>query len=205
MKPYVITISRQFGSMGRPIAKELSERLGIPFYDRDIVEETSKRMGLPVSVVSDKEEGSNFINLRYLYPLGMAVPSMRDEIFLIQQNIIMDLAEKGPCILVGRCADSILAGRENLLSIYIYASREKRFENCIRYLEMDEATADKMISGVDHSRMLYHKRYCRGYQGELSGKDIAFNSGTFGVEGSAQLLETMIREWISTLSGGPGR
>lgn len=66
---YVITISRQFGSMGRPIACELSKRLGIPFYDRDIVEETAKRMGLPISVVSDKEEVSNFPYLRYLYPL----------------------------------------------------------------------------------------------------------------------------------------
>lgn len=199
MKPYVITISRQFGSMGRPIAKELSGRLGIPFYDRDIVEETSKRMGLPVSVISDKEEGSNFSYLRYLYPLGMSVPSMRDEIFLIQKNIIMDLAEKGPCILVGRCADSILAGRENMLSIYVYASYEQRLKNCVEYLEMDEATAEKMIAGVDHSRELYHKRYGSNYHGALSGKDIALNSGTFGVEGSARILETMIRDWLATL------
>ena len=96
---YVITISRQFGSMGRPIACELSQRLGIPFYDRDIVEETAKRMGLPISVVSDKEEVSNFPYLRYLYPLGMVVPSMQDEIFQIEKNIIMDLADKGERII----------------------------------------------------------------------------------------------------------
>ena len=108
----VITISREFGSGGREVGFRLAQKLGIPFYDRDIVEETAKRMGLPISVVSDKEEVSNFPYLRYLYPLGMVVPSMQDEIFQIEKNIIMDLADKGPCILVGRCADSILAERK---------------------------------------------------------------------------------------------
>lgn len=85
---YVITISRQFGSMGRPIACELSQRLGIPFYDRDIVEETAKRMGLPISVVSDKEEVSNFLYLRYLYPLGMVVPSMQVRFFRLRKILL---------------------------------------------------------------------------------------------------------------------
>lgn len=194
---YVITISRQFGSMGRPIACELSQRLGIPFYDRDIVEETAKRMGLPISVVSDKEEVSNFPYLRYLYPLGMVVPSMQDEIFQIEKNIIMDLADKGPCILVGRCADSILAERKNHFSIYIYASYENRLKNCCEYFEMEKAAAEKMIVDADHSRTLYHKRYSKGYHSELDYKDVALNSGSFGVKGSAEILEAMIRNWLN--------
>ena len=77
--------------------------------------------------------------------LGMVVPSMQDEIFQIEKNIIMDLADKGPCILVGRCADSILAERKNHFSIYIYASYENRLKNCCEYFEMEKAAAEKMI------------------------------------------------------------
>lgn len=88
MEQYVITISRQFGSMGRSIARELSEILGIEFLDRDIVEATAKRMGLPVSVISDEEESMKSTFFRRQYPLGMGMSSLKDEIFLTQKNII---------------------------------------------------------------------------------------------------------------------
>ena len=112
MKQYVITISRQFGSMGRTIAKQMAEELNIDFYDRDIVEETAKRMGLPVSTVSATEENANSKYFKRQYPLGMGVSNMQDEIFSIQRNIIEDLAKKESCIIVGRCAESILADVE---------------------------------------------------------------------------------------------
>ena len=126
MKQYVITISRQFGSMGRTIAKQMAEELNIDFYDRDIVEETAKRMGLPVSTVSATEENANSKYFKRQYPLGMGVSNMQDEIFSIQRNIIEDLAKKESCIIVGRCAESILADVENRLNVYIYAPFERR-------------------------------------------------------------------------------
>lgn len=122
---------------------------------------------------------------------------MQDEIFQIEKNIIMDLADKGPCILVGRCADSILAERKNHFSIYIYASYENRLKNCCEYFEMEKAAAEKMIVDADHSRTLYHKRYSKGYHSELDYKDVALNSGSFGVKGSAEILEAMIRNWLN--------
>lgn len=194
MKKYVITISRQFASMGRSIAQELSKRLDIPFYDRDIVEETAKRMNMPLSVISNKEEVSKSVYLKRQYPLGMGIQSIQDEIFLIQKNIIRDFAAKESCILVGRCGDSVLSDYENKLSIYIYAPYEARFENCIEQLGMDEATAEKMIKEVDRSRQLYHKRYCDNYKDELTNKDIAINSSAFGIEGTAAVLEGIIKE-----------
>ena len=84
MKQYVVTISRQFGSMGRMIAQQLSRELGVEFYDRDIVEETASRMGLPVSVISNAEENAKSVYFKQQYPLGMGMANMRDEIFLIQ-------------------------------------------------------------------------------------------------------------------------
>lgn len=191
---YVITISRQFGSMGRTIAKQMAEELEIPFYDRDIVEETAKRMGLPVSVISAKEENANSIYFKRQYPLGMGVSNMQDEIFSIQKNIIEDMAKKESCIIVGRCAESILADRDNRFNIYIYASYEKRMENCTKILKMDEKVARKMIREVDRSRELYHRRYCPEYVDAFSNRDLLIDSGRFGIDQTAKILVGLVRD-----------
>lgn len=188
MKPYVITISRQFGSLGRAIASELSLMLGINFYDRDIVEETSKRLGLPVSEISKKEEASKNKYQKRVYPLGIGVPKIQDEIFMVQRNIIQDLAAKESCIIVGRCAESILANKERTLHVYIYAPYMQRFKNCTEKLGMDEATAKKLIKEIDFSRNLYRKHYCPEVKNEISNHDIMLDSSKFGVTGTAEIL-----------------
>ena len=192
MEQYVITISRQFGSMGRTIAQQLAKQLEIPFYDRDIVEETAKRMQLPVSLISDTEESSQSIYFKRQYPLGMGIPNFQDEVFLIQQNIIHDLARKESCIIVGRCADSILEDVKNKLSVYIFAPYESRFNNCLTQLGMDKATAERMIKAVDKSRGLYHKRYCKNYKDEFTNKDIMLNSEIFGIDGCATIIKKVV-------------
>ncbi|MFI3165203.1 MAG: cytidylate kinase-like family protein [Bacillota bacterium] len=193
MKPYVITISRQFGSLGRAIASELSLMLGINFYDRDIVEETSKRLGLPVSEISKKEEASKNKYHKRAYPLGIGVPKIQDEIFMVQRNIIEDLARKESCIIVGRCAESILAGNKRALHVYIYAPYMQRFKNCTEKLGMDEATAKKLIKEVDFSRNLYHKHYCPEVKNETSNHDIMLDSSKFGVTGTAEILAKLVQ------------
>lgn len=197
MKQYVVTISRQFGSLGRTIAQKMAEELQIEFYDRDIVEETAKRMGLPVSVISSKEENSNAAFFKRQYPLGMGVGSMQDEIFCIQENIIRDLAKKESCIIVGRCADSILADTENHLNIYVYAPVGARLKNCTDILKMDEKTAKKMIREVDRSRDLYHRRYCPEYTDVSTNKDIMIDSSRFGVDRTAAILVNIVREMFA--------
>ena len=194
MKQYVVTISRQFGSMGRMIAQQLSRELGVDFYDRDIVEETASRMGLPVSVISNTEENSKSIYFKQQYPLGMGIASMRDEIFLIQKNIIRDLTQKESCIIVGRCADSILMDMENHLNVYVYAPFDARLRNCTEILKMDEKTARKMIREVDRSRELYHRRYCPEYLDPSTNKDIMIDSSRFGTEGTVKILTGLVRE-----------
>ena len=192
MEQYVVTVSRQFGSMGRTIAKQMAEKLGIEFYDRDIVEETAKRMGLPVSVISQKEENANSIYFKRQYPLGMGVSNMQDEIFSIQKNLIEDLAKKESCIIVGRCAESILADWKNHLRVYIYAPYEKRLKNCTEILKMEEKTARKMIREVDRSRELYHRRYCPEYTDAFSNRDLLIDSSRFGIEKTAEILVKLV-------------
>jgi len=194
MKQYVLTISRQFGSMGRTIAKQMAEELNINFYDRDIVEETAKRMGLPVSTISATEENANSKYFKRQYPLGMGVSNMQDEIFSIQKNIIEDMAKKESCIIVGRCAESILAEHSNRLNVYIYAPYEKRLENCTQILKMEEKAARKMIREVDRSRELYHRRYCPEYKDVFSNRDLMVDSSRFGIEKTAQILVDLARE-----------
>ena len=193
MAKTIITISRQFGGMGRPIARRLSEILGIEYLDRDIVEATSHRMGLPVSIISEDEENSHARLFKGAYPLGVGIPSIKDEIFEVQKQIILDFAARGSCIIVGRCADYILKDEPGLLSVYIYASFEKRIQNCIEVLGMDEKTARRMIREVDAARENYHRLYIPGYNSPFYRRDICLDSGSFGVDGCANLLAEIVR------------
>ena len=194
-KKYVVTITRQFGSMGRPIARELSERLGIEYYDRDIVEEISKQMNLPVSTISQLEErysSPNFFNM--VFPLGFSTAQKQDQIFDVQTKIINELVEKQSCIIVGRCSDHLMRDHPRHLNIYIYSSYENRLKNCIERLNMNEDEARKMIQEVDKARANYHKRFANGtLPSDLIYKDIMIDSNLFGIEGTADYLADIVK------------
>ncbi len=194
MEQYVITISRQFGSMGRTIAQHLSEELGIEFYDRDIVEATAKRMGQSVKAISNAEESAGSFFLRKKYPFKMGIYSISDEIYAVQKNIIRDMAQKQSCIIVGRCADSILQDMPNHLNVYIYAPFEARLYNCTHDLMMDESTARKMIKEVDTARTNYQRKYCPEVKSVFDHKDLMIDSSKFGIDGTAKLLSGIVRE-----------
>jgi len=194
MDHYVITITRQFGSLGRPIAKKLSELLKIDYYDRDIVEETSKNLGLPVSVISNEEEvvKSSFFNMSY--PLGNDTTDMQDAIFSEQLKIICMLVEKKSAIVVGRCSDYVLRNNKNTVNVFIYAPYEARLRNCVDYLHLDLEIAKKMITKVDKSRDKYHKKYAGFLPGDYNFKDIEIDSSMLGVEGTAKVLANIIKQ-----------
>ena len=194
MSKYVITISRQFGSMGRTIAAETAKLLDIEYLDRDIVEATAKRLGKSVKQISDEEENTGFFLLRKKYPFNMGIYSITDEIFAVEKNIIRDVASKQSCIIVGRCGDSILSDIENHLSVYIYAPYEARLHNCTHELMMDEKTARKMMKEIDIARTNYQKKYCPEVKSIFDHKDIMIDSSKFGIEGTARLLADIVRE-----------
>ncbi|MGN0160307.1 MAG: AAA family ATPase [Lachnospiraceae bacterium] len=194
MEKYVVTISRQFASMGRTIAREMSQELGIEFYDRDIVEETAKRTNQAVSEISNLEEKGGSIFASRQYPLGMGLSSMQDEVFMVQSNIIRDLASKESCIIVGRCADSILRDYDRVLNIYIYAPYEARLKNCVELLGMDLKYAKKMIKEVDKAREIYRLKYCEGIKEIYDHRDIMMDSSKFGPEKTAKVLSGVVKE-----------
>ena len=188
MDKYVITISRQFGALGRTIAQQMSKELGIEFFDRDIVELTAKRMGLPISEISKEEERHGGFFAERRYPLGMGPVSMQEELFQIQSNIIKDIAAMESCIIVGRCGDYCLRHVDRVLDVYVYASFEKRLENCKSILGMDEKTARLMIQDVDKARENYRRKYCKDMAGVFDNRDICIDSGKFGAEATAEIL-----------------
>lgn len=194
MEQYVVTISRQFGSLGRTIAEKMSELLQVEYLDRDIVEATAKRMQQPVSVISDEEENSKSAFFRRKYPLGMGMPSLQDEIFCVQKNIIRDFASKSSCIIVGRCADSILRDYKNHLNVFVYAPYEARLKNCTEILHMDIKTAKKMMKDVDKARENFCKRYCTEVNSIFDNKDIMIDSSKFGVDGTAKILAGIVKQ-----------
>lgn len=188
MDKYVITISRQFGALGRTIAQHMAMELGIDYFDRDIVEETALRMGLPVSEISKEEERAGGFFAEKRYPLGMGPVSMQEELFLIQSNIIKDFAAMQSCIIVGRCGDYCLRNADRALHVYVYAPYEKRLENCTSILGMDEKTARDMIKDVDKARDNYRKKYCKDMAGVFDNRDICIDSSKFGAEATAKIL-----------------
>lgn len=193
MDRYVITISRQFASLGRSIAQALSERLEIEFYDRDIVEATAKRMGLRVTSVSKEEEKLKSKFFYRKYPLGTEVANVQEEIFQVQKNIIQDIAAKESCIIVGRCGNEVLKDVKRCLNIYIYASDEQRMENCTQVLHMETKVAKKMMKDVDRARENYRQKYCTNVKHVHDGYDLLIDSGKFGVETSAKIIEDIVK------------
>ena len=188
MEQYVITISRQFGSMGRSIARELSEILGIEFLDRDIVEATAKRMGLPVSVISDEEESMKSTFFRRQYPLGMGMSSLKDEIFLTQKNIIRDFAAKGSCIIVGRCADYILRDKADCLKVFIHADMAFRAHRIVEVYGQREQSPEERLRDKDKRRAAYHRFYTDMKWGHAQNYHITLDSGALGIDKCVDIL-----------------
>lgn len=198
MSKYVITIARQFGSLGRPIAARMAEILGIEYYDRDIVDAAAKKMKLPVSTISDADETVSNGFFQMMFPLGQSGIRMQHDVFDTQREIILNIADKGNCIIVGRCADYILESVKNHLRIYIYASYDQRLKNCTSTLKMTEESAKRMIREVDKVREAYHRHYAGYAPEDVNYKDILIDSGMLGVEGTAQYLAELVRERFKT-------
>ena len=193
MEKFILTITREFGSMGRSIARELSEILGVEFYDRDIVEEVSRQLNMPVAAISDKEEKAKHGFLPRMFPLGTEEEYVQDMIFEAQKEIIRDLAGKSSCILVGRCADFVLEQEKHAIHIFIYAPYEKRLENCVNILDMQEGEARRMILSVDKARRAYHKKYAGYLPEDTRHKQLMVDSSLLGVTGTAEMIAGIVR------------
>ncbi|MBQ5911228.1 MAG: cytidylate kinase-like family protein [Clostridia bacterium] len=186
-KNLVIAIGREFGSGGREIAEKVAEKLGIKMYDKELVSLVAKNSGMSEDVLHEVDETATN---SFLYALssgafagtsvlssGVASLPITDKAFINASQIIKDIAEKEPCVIVGRCAESILAGRENMLTVFIHADIEKRIA---RIMETENKTRDEaiaLIKKVDKKRAAYHNYYSDTRWGARNAYDLCLNSG----------------------------
>lgn len=194
MEKYVITITRQFGSLGRPIAARLSEILNIEYYDREIVERTARQMGETVAVIGEEEERAKKGFAWMKIPFGFSTTDKQDEIFQKEQKIIEQFAAKQSCIVVGRCSDYVLREYENAIHIYIYAPFEARLKNCVETLKMEKQEAKRTIQAVDKMRDIYHKTYAGFLPSDIEYKNLMIDSSLLGVEGTAEYIARLVRK-----------
>lgn len=178
MKPRIITISRRYGSGGRFIGQELGKRLSIPCYDRSFFAEAAKRGHISESYFAEAESKNNKIYaafnnafaLPYYMPLG-------DQAFLDQVTTMQELAEQGPCILVGRGGNKILKNRDDVLNVYIYADRETRLKRIIEEYGVNPDVAEKQLEQTDKNRRNYLMLYTDQKFGRTENYHLCIDSG----------------------------
>ena len=175
----VITISREFGSGGREFGIKLAEALGIPFYDKEIITEAAKNSGLSESFVESIEESVPKIFSATLYSYYQL--PMSDQIFIAQSDVIKQLAKRGPCVIVGRCADAVLS---DSINIFVHADMEHRIRRKLELgIGVPEDKMEKHILDMDKKRKKYHSYYSHKNWGEAKDYHLSLDTGLIGIDG----------------------
>ncbi len=204
MKPYIITIARQYGSGGKTVGRMLASRLGIPCYNREIITMASEDSGVNALLFSDERLKPDFLTrVRRRYKginVTNEVSGARfndDKLFGYQANIIKKLAQAGPCVLIGRCADYVLRGRPDLVRLFVYADAEFCLEQAMLVDSLPEEEVKKKIAEIDSYRARYYKHYTGRDWYDARNYDLSVNSGVLGfeavVEEAVQYMEIRSR------------
>lgn len=184
MKNRIITISREFGSGGRTVGKLAAQKLDIPCYDQELIEKIAEKSGFAPAYI--REQGEYAVRAGWLsnalasrFSNGL---TSQDQLWLIQRKVILELAEKGPCVIVGRCADYILREEADCLTAFIHASMEKRAERIVQVYGEREETPEKRLRDKDKRRAAYYQFYTDMAWGDARHYDVALDSGALGIE-----------------------
>lgn len=187
----IITIGRELGSGGRTIGKLVASKIGIPYYDRDLIDKAAEKSGLAASFIESNEQKSSLfyqLGMGMSYGFSAKIPSLFDQIYIAQAKVINELADKGACVIVGRCADYILKERRNLLRIFIYADIERRVERAIQSYGMPEQSAKKEIQKSDNERARHYNIFTDRIWGDRANYDLLLNSARIGIEQCAEMI-----------------
>ncbi len=190
----IITISRQFGSGGRTVGKLVSEALGIPNYDKELVEQVALKSGFAPKFVEENVEhapGKTFFSYAFApqgVPGVMNGMSTADFLWNIQCNAILQLAEEGPCVIVGRNADYILKDHPDCLHVFIYADKEFRAERIVQKYGESEKSPEARLVEKDKRRAVNYQHYTGRTWGDPSNYDLCLNTGRIGIERAAQII-----------------
>ena len=199
MKKNIITISRQFGSGGRTVGHMIAEKLGIPFYDKELVEQIALESGFAPKFVEEHGEHAPGKSLLAYAFAPQGVPgvmnglSTADFLWNIQCSAILQLAEKGPCVIVGRNADYILKDRDDVFHAYIYADMDYRADRIVRLYGDSEKSPQARLQEKDKRRKLNYQHYTGRTWGAAENYDICINTGIIGVENAADIIVNILQ------------
>lgn len=199
MEKTIVTISREFGSGGRSIGRAVAEKLGIPFYDKELVEQIALESGFAPKFVEENGEHSPSGSLFSYAFAPQGVPgimnglSTADFLWNVQCSVILQLAEKGPCVIVGRNADYILKDRENVLNVFIHAPMEYRADRIVRLYGESEKAPEQRLQEKDKRRKVNYQHYTGRNWGAAENYDLSLNSAALGIEQCADIICGVIK------------
>ncbi|MBO5907743.1 MAG: cytidylate kinase-like family protein [Clostridia bacterium] len=206
-KKLIITIARQYGSGGREIGERISKLLGIPLYDKEIITDAASKSDLDHEVVRKSEEaaansllytlalGSNFVGATMHF--GYKMP-LNDKLFILQSDIIKGYAKEGSCVIIGRCSDYVLRDEENILRLFIYSDLDHRQQRVAeRHPEIKSSQIIDVINKTDKRRSTYYNFYTGNKWGKYDNYDMAINSSTLGIDGTAELIVSFAKKMMA--------
>ena len=197
MEKNIITISREFGSGGRSIGRLVAQKLGIPFYDKELVNQIALESGFAPKFVEEHGEHSPGTSLFSYAFAPQGVPgvmnglSTADFLWNIQCSVILQLAEKGPCVIVGRNADYILKDRKDTLNVFIHADMDFRADRIVRLYGESEKSPQNRLNEKDKRRKVNYQHYTGRNWGEAKNYDLCLKSSTLGIETCADIIAEM--------------
>ena len=199
MEKTIITISREFGSGGRTLGRMVAEKLGIPFYDKELVDQIALESGFAPKYVEEHGEHSPSGSLFSYAFAPQGIPgvmnglSTADFLWNIQCSVILQLAEKGPCVIVGRNADYILKDHPEALHVYVFADTPYRAERIVRLYGESEKSPEQRLAEKDKRRRVNYHHYTGRTWGQAQNYDICLDTGVLGLEQCADIVVNIIR------------
>ena len=200
----IITIGRQYGSAGREIGKKVAENFGIKYYDKDLITRVAKESGYCEEMIAHNDErptNSFLYNLVMdTYSFGYNSSSFVDmplshKIFLAQFDTIKKVADEGPCVIVGRCADYALSDYDNVINLFIYADEATKIRRLMDHHNLTEAKARDMMIKKDKQRQSYYNYYSTKKWGRADTYDMSINSSVLGVDGTVKLITQLVEDF----------
>lgn len=200
----VITIGRQFGSAGREIGEKVADYFGIKCYDKELLTRAAKESGFCEEMIQNHDEKptSSFLYNLVMdtYSFGYNASSFVDmpishKVFLAQFDTIKKIAEEGPCVIVGRCADYALSDYKNVIHLFIYADEETKVERIMERYSINEAKARDMIIKKDKQRQSYYNYYSSKKWGRADSYDLCINSSILGEDGTVKLITQYVEDF----------
>lgn len=200
-KHFVITLGRQLGGGGFKVGKELSRQMNIPFYDRELISLCAERTGIPREVIEsyDEKTARNLFLSAWAAPVHAQQRPLGQQLFEAQLGTIRELAEKEPCIILGRCADFALSGRPNVIRIFLYAPMQTRIERIMKRKNLSEKDAKREIERIEKNRKSNYRFFTNCNWGETETYDLCINTATASLESICRLIRTYVKERLENL------